>query len=92
MTIHKLLEMLHDFLTYRYDPWKFSFDFPDAYFAVYDVLEKRNPEMRKSLDDLVNDCAYLDPHATGDPDLLTTEEYMAKAWPIYRKIQQLLAA
>lgn len=49
--ITQALQMIDDFLNDKYDPLKFSYDFPDFLIDKYEVMEKEN----KTVNDILNE-------------------------------------
>jgi hypothetical protein len=61
MTFAELFQMIEDLLQGKYDPWAWSFDFPDELIINQEKLKKENLELFNAIaNDFPFICADLD--------------------------------
>lgn len=85
----ELLEMMKKFLDGKFDPYDFSFDFPECLASLNPKLEKENRALSELLnEDMPEICADYEPQPVvreGQPGLLDISKFKRKVAEVYSK-------
>ncbi len=85
-----LMNMMDQFLRGDYDPWEFSFDFPDELSGSYASLEKERPGLGDLLHaDMPEICADFEPDEVDRDCTYGLAEFKAKVREVYDAAAQL---
>lgn len=94
MATEKVVGMIKSFLDERIDTEEFSFLFPDVLLAMWDAMEKENPNLTYLLNEEMPEiCSYFEPEANARsqrPEYLDETEFRKKVTAVYKNVLELM--